>query len=296
MGEWLIDLGNWLAAMLPANLAPAQATIRSAQMTSAAALAGAFLALVAAIIAGMIALRNGYLGARTAAQIKHAEFRQTWINSLRDEMSTFQSLAVGTGLGDTDKEQRLAASATKILLLMNPKDPDYRELLNSLHAVMGGWKVSRRDFLVQHAETNALFQRILKREWTVTKGEMHAIAHFFWMRFLIQVCLGFIWLAKLLYRHVIRPIALWLEPRVWGWTKWGIVKLIDAHRAHLARQRKVVVPDNIDLNEMDDQKEGLAGLVHTDAISSSSRGSKRSGFRARFRAAAAHLFDGQPLT
>ncbi len=94
MGDWLVNLGNWLAAMLPASLGAPQATVRGAQITSAAALGAAFLALLAAIIAGMVALRNGYLTVRTTAQIKHADFRQIWINALRDEMTTFQSLAV----------------------------------------------------------------------------------------------------------------------------------------------------------------------------------------------------------
>ena len=297
MGEWLIDLGNWLAAMLPANIAPAQATVRGAQLTSAAALAAAFLALIAAIIAGLVALRNGYLTARTAAQIKHADFRQAWINSLRDEMSTFQSLAVGSALDDKDNEQKLAASGTKILLLMNPKDPEYKALLNGLHAVMAGWRVSRSNFLIKHAEMNALCQRILKREWNVTKREMHAIAHYFWMRWLIGLWRGFAWVMKKLYRFVILPVALWLEPRVWNWTKWGIMKGVAARRAYLARQLEFVIPDAIDLNETDERKEGLASLVVVadDPVPAPQAGFKWCGLGGRVRAAAAHVYRGRAL-
>lgn len=312
MGEWLIDLGNWLAAMLPANLQAPQATVRGAQLTSAAALAAAFLALVAAIIAGMVAMRNGYLTVRTTAQMKHADFRQAWINSLRDEMSTFQSLAVGAALDDKDNELKLAESGTKILLLMNPKDPEYRALLNGLHAVMAGWKVSRRDFLIKHAEMNALCQRILKREWNVTKREMHAIAHFFWVRWIIAIWRGFAWLMKQLYRFVIRPAFVWLEPRFlrpeWNrlrpWAKWGIRKVVYARRAYLAREAEIVVPDAIDINELDERKEGLARLVNTTdaaALPTSAptppppAGRRWTGLPGRIRAAAAHIYRGHAL-
>ena len=292
MGEWLIDLGNWLAAMLPANIPPAKATVQGAQLTSAAALAAAFLALITAIIAGLVALRNGYLTARTAAQIKHADFRQSWINSLRNEMSTFQSLAVGSALDDKQNVQKLAASGTKILLLMNPKDPEYKALLNGLHAVMAGWRVNRSNFLIKHAEMNALCQRILKREWNVTKREMHAIAHYFWMRWLIGLWRGFAWLMEKLYRFVILPVALWLEPRVWDWTKWSIVKGIAARRTYLARELEFVIPDAIDLDELDQRKEGLASLVvvASDPAPAPQTGFKWRGLGGRVCVAAAHVY------
>ena len=73
--------------MLPTDLLAPQATVRGAQITSAAALAAACIALVAAIITALVALRNGYLTVRTTVQVKHADFRQAWINSLRDEMT-----------------------------------------------------------------------------------------------------------------------------------------------------------------------------------------------------------------
>ena len=305
-------MGNWLAAMLPANLQAPQATVRGAQLTSAAALAAAFIALVAAVIAGMVALRNGYLTVRTTAQMKHADFRQAWINSLRDEMSTFQSLAVGVALDDKDNELKLAESGTKILLLMNPKDPEYRALLNGLHAVMAGWKVSRSQFLIKHAEMNALCQRILKREWNVTKREMHAIAHFFWVRWIIALWRGFAWLMVQLYRFVIRPVFVWLEPRAlrpaWDWlwprTKWGIRKVVYARRTYLARQAEIPIPDEIDIDELDERKEGLAILVSTTVVVAPPTsvpvpqppaGFRWTGLGERVRAAAAHIYQGRGL-
>lgn len=57
MVEWLRDLGNRLAAMVPANLGPAQATVRDAQLTSAVP-SRRRSGLIAAIITGLIALRN----------------------------------------------------------------------------------------------------------------------------------------------------------------------------------------------------------------------------------------------
>ncbi len=228
---------------------------------------------------------------------KHADFRQAWINSLRDEMSTFQSLAVGSALDDKDNEQKLAASGTKILLLMNPKDPEYKALLNGLHAVMAGWRVSRSNFLIKHAEMNALCQRILKREWNVTNREMHAIAHYFWMRWLIGLWRGFAWVMKKLYRFVILPVALWLEPRVWNWTKWGFMKGVAVRRAYLARKLEFVIPDAIDLDAMDDRKEGLASLVVVadDPVPAPQAGFKWLGLGRRVRAAAAHVYRGRAV-
>lgn len=206
MGDWLIELGNWLASMLPASLEAPQATVRGAQITSAAALAGAFLALIAAIIAGAVALRNGYLTVRTTAQIKHADFRQNWINALRDEMTNFQSLAVAKQPWSEETDAALVKSSTKVLLLMNPKDRDYQKLLNALHAVLAGWHVERDKWLDAHAELIMLCQQILKREWSVTKREMHATAHFFFVRWAIGLWRMLVWiLDRIIYRPILRP-------------------------------------------------------------------------------------------
>lgn len=270
MGEWLIEFGNWLTHMLPGDIGAPQATVRGAQLTSGAALVAALVALVAAIIAGMVALRNGYLVVRTTAQIKHADYRQAWINNLRDEMVIFQSLALESAKKDPENDRKLTSSSTKILLLMNPRDEDYQALLDGLQAVMVGWKVSRDEFLDAHADYIMLCQRILKREWKVTKREMHATAHFFWVRWVIAIGRGIVWMAVRLYRVTLWPLYRWLEPialrPAWdaapNWTKWGIRKLVKMRRDRIARETTPMRPNPPDLSELKGRQEALDAMIN----------------------------------
>jgi len=283
MGDWLIDLGNWLSSMLPTDLLGPQATVRGAQITSLAALAAACIALVAAIITALVALRNGYLTVRTTVQVKHADFRQAWINSLRDEMTAFESLALASATNVSERERKLAASATKIILLMNPKDTDYQELLNSLHAVFRGWDVSQANFLVKHAEMNGLFQRILKREWNVTKKEMHETARFLPTRLVIGLWRLTIWIPIQLYRWILRPLGrqicqgdinpLWDKHgnATKAWIKAKTPKPIMVRYCYWSgewqdRQKKrnaLAVPGDLDLSELPGRGQGLDSLFST---------------------------------
>lgn len=206
MHERIVDLANWLGIVLPTGLDAPTATLRGAQLTATVALVAAAVAFITAIVAGGVALRNGYLTIRTTAQLKHADFRQTWINALRDEMTTFQSLAVEKEPWDDETDVALVKSSTKVLLLMNPDDQDYQALLNALHAVLSGRHVGRDRWLDAHADLIMLCQRILKREWNVTKREMHATAHIFFVRWAVWLCRALTWIAdRIVYRPILRP-------------------------------------------------------------------------------------------
>ncbi len=68
--------------------------------------------------------------------LKISEFRQNWINELRDCISDFQSHGI---LPDNDptKDREFYRLGTKIELLMNPNDPDYDKLQGLMYRFLG---------------------------------------------------------------------------------------------------------------------------------------------------------------
>lgn len=175
---------SWLH--VPAELQSPEATIRSAQLTAQVALIAAAVAFVSAIIAGVVALRNGYLTVRSNAALKHADFRQLWINRLRDEMGTLQSLAVNYKPGDADGETKFIKSLTTILMLMNRDDPDYQLLIDHMNAILVSKEsTDASHFFDAYVGLTDICQDILKREWEVTKREMHATARWLPTRMII---------------------------------------------------------------------------------------------------------------
>lgn len=96
--------------------------------------------------------------------MKIANYRQAWINTLRDEMAEFQSYGV---LPDSDptRERDFYRLGTKIELLMNPGDPDYEELQNYMYNFLLVSDGGVIDKYSKNAEFVELCQKILKREW-----------------------------------------------------------------------------------------------------------------------------------
>ena len=103
--------------------------------------------------------------------MKIAEFRQAWINNLRDEMAEFQSYGVHPE-GNPAQERIFYKLGTKIELLMNPNDPDYLELQRQMYEFLS---VSNGDTVVKYSHNPQfieLCQKILKREWDRLKSDM----------------------------------------------------------------------------------------------------------------------------
>lgn len=102
-------------------------------------------------------------------ELKLAEFRQAWINSLRDTMAEFHSIGTHPNTDQTS-EKDFYKLGTKIELLMNPSDPDYQEL----HGLM--YKYLNAKTLADKFSLNPQFinlsQRILKREWDRLKSDL----------------------------------------------------------------------------------------------------------------------------
>ncbi|HEX8532760.1 MAG TPA: hypothetical protein VF662_01175 [Allosphingosinicella sp.] len=160
--------------------------------TAVAALFAAFVALLVGLTTALIARRNAGLQAVINQQMKHAEFRQAWIDTLRQEMatlralaltSTHSSLASGTGDGAVQSAAKarfdILASATTVRLMMDRKDQDYDRLVDLIE------KIEAESF--EGADTGEgprdkdlhnfieVCQDILKREWEVTKADMHRL-------------------------------------------------------------------------------------------------------------------------
>lgn len=100
------------------------------------------------------------------SKAKIAEFRQAWINSLRDEMARFTGLAAGGGVQDA---RELYATAAKILLLMNRRDKRYPELIDCIRNLdLGAAGKDRFDA----GYFREICQSILKDEWEVLKKDL----------------------------------------------------------------------------------------------------------------------------
>jgi hypothetical protein len=102
-----------------------------------------------------------------AAKMKLAEFRQGWINELRNCFAKFE-LPLTPQLTEMPE---LHHTATKIRLLMNRKDSNYVRLEALLVRLLGDADEQGRTQAVQ--EMTPLCQDILKREWEVLKHDLN---------------------------------------------------------------------------------------------------------------------------
>lgn len=153
----------------------AAATKRAAETSAHYAFIAACLALVGAVFGGLVAWRNGWLTTRTTQQIKHADYRQVWIDKLREELARFTRLAAEND-GTPAKDGALKESLSVIVLRMDKDDPDYDELTTLMGVVTDESAKTNNSAATNAAIADFLHvsQRILKREWEVTKREMHA--------------------------------------------------------------------------------------------------------------------------
>src|SRR5436190_9894745 len=141
--------------------------IAAALIAASAALGAAIFAFLAAIVNAAVARQNAILSAQIAQRTKRAEFRQAWINQLRDSFSKLFA-----SFGDPNGPDRQAAEeGARILLMMNRRDPDYDRLTSAIHTQVRSDKVSAEEEAKAQRDFIAASQDILKREWGVIKSE-----------------------------------------------------------------------------------------------------------------------------
>ena len=100
---------------------------------------------------------------------KMADFRQAWINDLRESMARFHALGVTPDLDQT-RQQEFYEFGTKIELAMNRQDPNYKKLINIMYDFLRA-KTTEEKFRC-NAPFTEVCQDILKAEWEVLKANL----------------------------------------------------------------------------------------------------------------------------
>lgn len=158
----------------------AAGAVFAAFIAALAALAAATFSFVSAWLTNRTARKNYALQAKIAQQLKHADFRQAWIDELRKAMVEFQRLSVEAEANADGKNPGSVAfgHALEILLRMNPRDPNYDALLEKVGEVIKLPVVeSRETWLDSHADFVRLCQIILKTEWDVLKRDLNDLTY-----------------------------------------------------------------------------------------------------------------------
>jgi lipid A disaccharide synthetase len=128
------------------------------------------------VFAAIFTLLNAWLLARNAtknAEVQNdlatkrklADFRQAWLNELRDCLSELQSIALVPGSEQSDLRQQYRIFI-KVRLLMNKKDQNY----DQLNALMHNANIESRAKIVQ--DLISVSQDILKTEWDILKRDL----------------------------------------------------------------------------------------------------------------------------
>jgi hypothetical protein len=139
--------------------------LQAALIAAVAALGAAIFAFISSIINVRVQRRNAELQARTAAAIKLAEFRQLWIEKLREN---FVSLQVKIASNPSDLDKELSEDIFRILLMMNKKDTNVgaiKDLVARSLAADGGARKAQVELL-------GLQQDVVKNEWEVVKRDL----------------------------------------------------------------------------------------------------------------------------
>ena len=103
--------------------------------------------------------------------MKISEFRQTWINTLRDNLAEFQSYGILPN-SEPHKKRDFYKLGTKIELLMNPEDSNYPKLEKYLYEFLEASESAVEQKYAINAGYVKLCQDILKVEWDRLKAEL----------------------------------------------------------------------------------------------------------------------------
>lgn len=160
------------------------------------------IAAIATIIAALIAAAISFVNLTLTKEQKTSEFRQAWIDALRQDLATFfatartfaranqelQHFGVGAQGGAplsfteqkiSDLRYQIAETRYRIQLRLNPKEPDHVELLRLMQAAIEKQQSAlstpnATDVVLLAVDRAAEFApKILKTEWErVKQGEL----------------------------------------------------------------------------------------------------------------------------
>lgn len=143
--------------------------VLAALIAASAALGSAFFAFIAALINARVARKNAILSAQIAQRTKRADFRQAWIDKLRESLvKAHIGFANPKGLSKEDAEHAL-----RTLLLVNRQDKDYERLRNCIYKMTDKANLQPQEIDQVGREMIEVSQDILKREWNVVKNEIN---------------------------------------------------------------------------------------------------------------------------
>ena len=132
---------------------------------------------VTAVAAFLAAFIGAWVAGTLAGRVKVSEFRQAWINKLRELLADLSSSALhywAAGYEDrTDAEyKRMTLLEAHIQLMLNPKEEDHRQLevlIRKMVEEINYTKGEKDGFPRCHTEVMAISRTILKREWERVK-------------------------------------------------------------------------------------------------------------------------------
>jgi hypothetical protein len=106
-----------------------------------------------------------------ASRMKLADFRESWLNNLRNTIAELTGVLLATpNLSDAETLRTAAELATRAKLLLNKKDERYHEFITLLDSIINDDnRESRFKFAT---ELTAVVQDILKAEWNVLKRDL----------------------------------------------------------------------------------------------------------------------------
>lgn len=164
---------NQRLGQIQAAQTAAEGAITAATVSAVVAAIAAVLSFVGVFLTARVARRNGFIQTRATQQLKHADFRQTWINALREEMARFLALTAEL-ITDAKKEPAVIQSMAMILLRMNSRDKEYGGLIDALDEVLDAAKAmpGGKSYGVAAGDYLIICQRILKSEWETTRDAM----------------------------------------------------------------------------------------------------------------------------
>lgn len=144
-------------------------TILAALIAASAALGSAIFAFLAAVINSNIARKNAILSAQISQRTKRADFRQAWIDKLRESLAKAHiGFSNPKGLSREDAEHALRA-----LMLVNRNDQDYQRLSECIFRMADRKNLDDGEIDGISREFLQLSQDLLKREWNVVKSEIN---------------------------------------------------------------------------------------------------------------------------
>ena len=146
-------------------LATLSTEMQVAVIAASAALGSALFAFIAALVNARVQAKNAKLQAQTASNIKLAEFRQKWIDRLREQ---FVSLQVRIASNPANLDEELAEDLFRILMMMNKDDPKMVELKSLVSRSLMQGDEGRE----AQVELLTLLQTVVKEEWEVVKDDL----------------------------------------------------------------------------------------------------------------------------